>query len=236
MTTSRQTTANRRRNVTRPYSMEESLYIALREDIVHLNLPPRRRLHLVELAAEYGVSLTPVRHALSRLAGDGLVESAPNMGSWVAEISVEDLEVIETVGASVEVRLARLGVPNLISEDDDALRDLLTQRKKLVGSIHAQDLVHTAWSGRELVYRRADRPRLLAVALQWRKRRERYFHFIIEHSGTRGLDTKSYFVDFAKACLKRDADRAAELTAKNSEWALEVVAGILAKDPALAGQ
>src|SRR3712207_7120154 len=53
-------------------------------------IEPGGRLHQEALAEELGVSRTPLREALSRLAADGLVELLPNRGARVADVRPEE--------------------------------------------------------------------------------------------------------------------------------------------------
>ena len=74
--------------------LREDVHALLRERIVKGELPPGNRLQDVLLAAELGVSRTPVREALLRLEREGLVESDPNRGFFVAPLSRQ--EVLDT--------------------------------------------------------------------------------------------------------------------------------------------
>jgi DNA-binding GntR family transcriptional regulator len=74
--------------------LREDIHALLRERIVKGDIPPGNRLQDVLLAAELGVSRTPVREALLRLEREGLVESDPNRGFFVAQLSRK--EVLET--------------------------------------------------------------------------------------------------------------------------------------------
>lgn len=65
----------------------EAAYDALREAILDKRLQPGQRLLLNDLAAQLGMSLTPVRDALRVLAAQGLVRQDNNRGTWVAEYS-----------------------------------------------------------------------------------------------------------------------------------------------------
>ena len=47
------------------------------------------RIHQEDLAEELGVSRTPVREALRRLAAEGLVEMRTNRGARVADVGAE---------------------------------------------------------------------------------------------------------------------------------------------------
>lgn len=68
------------------------VYFGLRDRIANKELKPKQRLLEVKIAAEMGVSRTPVREALRRLASEGLVKIVPNSGARVASPSPEELE------------------------------------------------------------------------------------------------------------------------------------------------
>jgi GntR family carbon starvation induced transcriptional regulator len=70
---------------------KSSLLEVLRGDIVRGRLQPGQRLKTASLAKNHGASLTVVREALSRLAGEQLVDFEPQMGFAVRQLSVEDL-------------------------------------------------------------------------------------------------------------------------------------------------
>ncbi|MBW0101463.1 GntR family transcriptional regulator [Pseudonocardia sp. KRD291] len=72
----------------------EAAFVALREAIWSGALAPGERVTLNGLAGQLGMSLTPVREALRRLAEHGLVRHVPNQGTVVTERSVERAEEI----------------------------------------------------------------------------------------------------------------------------------------------
>ncbi|GAB1363905.1 GntR family transcriptional regulator [Rhodobacter sp.] len=67
------------------------VYDLLRDEILDLVLPPGTPIDEVQLAERFGMSRTPIREALVRLAGEGLVETLPNRSSMVANIDVFNL-------------------------------------------------------------------------------------------------------------------------------------------------
>jgi DNA-binding GntR family transcriptional regulator len=73
----------------------------LRDKILHLKLRPGEVIDEAALASELGVSRTPMREALIRLAADNLVELTPNRGARVTTINLPDIrelfEVLEVV-------------------------------------------------------------------------------------------------------------------------------------------
>jgi DNA-binding GntR family transcriptional regulator len=96
-------------------------------------LAPGARLGEVEIADRLGVSRTPVREALSRLAAEGLVEIAPNRGARVVTWTVAELEGVFDLRAVLEPQLTAHAVPNAAPADVDEL-DALARRMHEVGT------------------------------------------------------------------------------------------------------
>lgn len=67
------------------------VYGVLRDEILNLTLPPGSPIDEVALAERFGMSRTPIREALVRLAGEGLVEALPNRTTIVANIDFLNL-------------------------------------------------------------------------------------------------------------------------------------------------
>jgi DNA-binding GntR family transcriptional regulator len=62
------------------------VYDLLRDEILDLKLAPGSAVDEVQLAARFGMSRTPIREALVRLAGEGLIETLPNRSTMVSNI------------------------------------------------------------------------------------------------------------------------------------------------------
>ena len=97
---------------------------AVRELILRGDFPAGARLGEVELAERLGVSRTPVREALGRLAAEGLVEIVPNRGARVASWTVAELEDVFDLRTALEPRLTALAVPRATDADIAALDEL----------------------------------------------------------------------------------------------------------------
>ncbi|WAJ29745.1 GntR family transcriptional regulator [Antarcticirhabdus aurantiaca] len=67
------------------------VYDSLRDEILDLVLPPGSAIDEVQLAERFGVSRTPIREALVRLAGEGLVNTLPNRSTMVSNIDYLNL-------------------------------------------------------------------------------------------------------------------------------------------------
>jgi DNA-binding GntR family transcriptional regulator len=86
----------------------DAAYRALRQAIVGGHLKPGARLNVEELAGQLGVSLTPVRGAIQRLGTEGLVDIQPRSGTFVANLSLQDVEETFQIRAALECLAAEL--------------------------------------------------------------------------------------------------------------------------------
>ena len=112
----------------RPESQTVRAELALRDFVLSGEIKPGERLSELALVGRVGVSRTPVRAALMRLAEEGLVESIPSGGFVVRAFSDRDVrEALEIRGTmeGLAVRLAaERGVPTTALAP---LRDLLAR-------------------------------------------------------------------------------------------------------------
>ncbi len=81
-----------------------AMYEEIRERICRLRYPPGMHLGEEALAAEFGVSRTPIRRVLTFLEADGLVESRHGVGTVVTDIDIGKLREIY----ALRMRLAEL--------------------------------------------------------------------------------------------------------------------------------
>lgn len=93
-------------------NISEALVVTLREMIVDGRLPAGERLNEVHLAASLGVSRTPLREALGRLAAEEALSSSPRIGYSVRPLTVEEFRQIYPIRAILDPEALRLsGVP-----------------------------------------------------------------------------------------------------------------------------
>ena len=94
---------------------------SLEQRIVEGELGNGKRLDETELSSFYGVSRTPVREALQRLAESGLAEHLPRRGTFVRSPSLSQLVEMFEVMAELECMAIRLAARRATADDIDAL-------------------------------------------------------------------------------------------------------------------
>lgn len=100
-------------------------YATVRDWILHGPLRPGESLRDTDIAERLGISRTPVREALIRLAQDGLVESARGRGTRVTDLKIEQAPHLFEVGAVLDAYAAEVVAPRLTADDLRRLREVL---------------------------------------------------------------------------------------------------------------
>lgn len=75
---------------------------ALRRDIIACELAPSEKLRIQALAKKYGVGVTAIREALSRLVSDGLVQATDQKGFRVSPVSRSELQDLTETRIALE--------------------------------------------------------------------------------------------------------------------------------------
>jgi len=102
--------------------LSDQAYEVLRDSILRRRLPPGHRLDLDDLQSQLGISRTPLKEAISRLATEGLITVVPRRGSYVTEITAQDVAERFDVRQILELGAVDEIVANLTDEHLDNLR------------------------------------------------------------------------------------------------------------------
>jgi DNA-binding GntR family transcriptional regulator len=103
--------------------LRDNAYALLSAAIVDGTLAPGESLHDDELCAWLGLSRTPVRDALGRLAEDGLVEIAPQRYTRVCPLTAREARDTFQLLAAIHTLATELAVPRMDRDDGVRLRE-----------------------------------------------------------------------------------------------------------------
>src|SRR5579875_3617310 len=101
---------------TESQSLVDRVSHAVRRAILEGRLRPGETLSISDLATDLGVSHSPVREALQRLSGQGLVVLRPARTAIVAPLELEDLQELYRLRRLIEVEAAARAAPDLTDE------------------------------------------------------------------------------------------------------------------------
>ena len=93
-------------------NISDSVAVEVRRRIIDGRLPAGERINEVHLSQELGVSRTPLREALGRLAAEGALTSVPRFGYFVRALTLQEFEQIYDIRPLLDPEALRLaGVP-----------------------------------------------------------------------------------------------------------------------------
>jgi DNA-binding GntR family transcriptional regulator len=107
-------------------SLRERIVAHLRQVIITGDLPPKSRLIEPELARQLNVSRTPLREAIRQLEVEGFITTVPRMGSFVSEITPQDVQELYALRTVIEGLAARQAAENPDPSKREILEAILT--------------------------------------------------------------------------------------------------------------
>jgi DNA-binding GntR family transcriptional regulator len=107
------------------------VHAAIRDAIVRAELPPGAKLSENELADRFGVSRTPIREALGRLRDDRLVQVVPQLGTFVARISIQAISDAHFIREALECAAIRPAAEQAGEEDIAALEENVLDQERV---------------------------------------------------------------------------------------------------------
>jgi DNA-binding GntR family transcriptional regulator len=110
-------------------------YEKLRDMLVTGHLQPGMQLVNRKLADEIGMSMTPVREAVTRLASEGLVEYVPGAGAFVRRISRQELAQLYDVRRALESLAAKEAAEHATAGDIAELRAITADSFTIIRAI-----------------------------------------------------------------------------------------------------
>lgn len=214
------------------HSLADKAYDLLREDILSGALAPDQPLRLEVLRERYGVSYSPIREALTRLASERLVSQSSQRGFRTVGFSKAEMWDVLRARILIETEALRLS----IAEGGDlwegqlagALRAFTASAQRASASVEAEalyeqrhnELHHALISG-------CNSPVLLRLAQGLFLQSERYRR---PHLEARSLDSASVIQEHEALCsaaLERDSAMAAALLARHYTNTGRFIEGLL---------
>ena len=193
--------------------LRDDVYRSLRDAIVDGTFEPGERLRDQELEAWLGVSRTPIREALLRLAQAGLVIAQPGRATTVAPTDPKNISNAQSVAAAMHELAARSAVPALAQSDLTAME---SANERFATALEALDVDSAMRSDDEFhgVLVRASGNAMIAEVLEQvtplirRAERQRF-------ASMAGRDSVRQHREIIERAAAGDAEGAAELSRVN---------------------
>ncbi len=218
----------------RSKTMIETVVGRLREDILAGEYAPGSRLHVDKLRERFGVGVSTVREALSRLMIERLVTSESQRGFRVAPVSLDDFMQV----AEMRKILEKIAVTKSIEQGDDdweagivsAFHLLSRAEERRIGGGGISD--PSEWSRLNKKFHDAlvgacGNRWLMEFRRTLHDQSERYIRISLREMQIEGRDVHKEHQEIYKSVLDRDAVKAAELIENHIENTVSVVSAKL---------
>lgn len=188
-------------------TVKTALVEQLRNEIIRGAFPPGHHLRLEDLAAQFEVSTMPVREALRELESEGIVTSVPHRGTFVTELTADELRDIYEMRAMLEALATRSAVPRLTPE----IIATMAQQIEVMGAPEADIplIVRVNTEFHTTLYRAAGRQHLNRLIVSMRHSTHHYLYKYIARLGMDSAQDEHRAI--FEASRTGEAEKAAQL-------------------------
>jgi len=113
-------------------NINEKVYDYIKKNITTFHFPSGYKLNIKQLSETLGVSHTPIKDALFRLAGEGLIDITSRTGTYVKSITEADIHEILQTRLILETAVIEEIAGKITDEQLQALTDLYRKGVSLV--------------------------------------------------------------------------------------------------------
>ena len=152
----------------------EVVYRRLKQDIITGALAPDSRLVELSIAAEFGVSRTPVREALKRLAAENLVFADPSRGMVVHRPDAAEIEDVFVVREVLDGLAAQLAALRIAPSELSKLELIIESMSEAIEHDRRMQIIAANQRFHDVIYSAAGNPVLARVASELRDYVRRY--------------------------------------------------------------
>lgn len=195
---------------------------AIRQRILSGDLAPGEVLRQEALAEELGVSRVPIREAITRLTGEGLLTNVPHKGAYVAELSVEEVQETFDIRLRLEPWLFAEAIARITEAEINKAQRLVKEMDNASESQWGQ----LNWQFHETLYLPAQREITLQMLRVLHDRSDRYFRFQVVQVPIREQSHDEHMA-LVDACRKRDAKLGAKLLEQHVKTAARQIVTVV---------
>lgn len=202
--------------------LREVVCESLREAIRNGALKPGERIMEIQLAEELGVSRTPVREAIRKLELEGYVVMMPRRGTYVASMSIRDINEIFEIRTALESLSNGLAADHITDEELEHLQRLLVIIGGYIKEENIEKIVETDIEFHDTIYHAARNTRLVGIISNLRDQLTRFRTLSMSYPGRleATLEEHRLIIDAIARGDRKSASKAAERHMENSEKTL----------------
>lgn len=156
---------------------QDEIFEELRNRIVRLEYEPGKILNEVEIAEEFGVSRTPIRHAFQKLELHRLIQIVPRYGAQVPQIDFIRMKSLFELTTVLDPYAARLAVANATDEMINELEEVVERLKNYDMSTEYKEAIVDDEKFHEIILEYSANPWLQETLKNLHSHSERLWHY-----------------------------------------------------------
>lgn len=200
-------------------SLEEKVYIELQDAILSESIKKGEALTEISLSEKLGVSRTPVRSALQRLAEDGLIKIVPNRGAVVLGVTKEDILDIYRIRMRLEGLASAMAAEKMTEDMKKKLAETVELSEFYLQKNNTENLKELDTSFHRIIYEASGSRTLARILSDLHLHTKGYRRISLAIPGRLERTTMEHR-EILNAILAGDAEKADKLTSEHIEHAL----------------
>lgn len=189
-------------------SLRDVVFNTLRQSILLGELKPGERLMELHLANRLGVSRTPVREAIHKLALEGLVTIVPRRGAEVAQITEKSMNDVLEVRRALDALCAELACERITEEGLQALGAACEDFEQSVRTKDSKKIAQADVALHNIIVQATENQRLIQLVNNLSEQMYRYRFEYIKDSSQHGTLIEEHKVIY-QSILRKDKETAA---------------------------
>jgi GntR family carbon starvation induced transcriptional regulator len=208
-----------------PVTTAEVVHAELRQAIITLDLPPGSPLRIHQLCTRFAIGPTPLREALWRLTGEGLVRLEAQRGFRVTALTRDDLQSLSVLCIATEQATLRRSMRTGGRDWIETVRQSFAAFAPLLSKVGDQRSISTAWEQHHHQFHMAllsgcALPRLIRTVASWYDQLDRYRRLTLPSLGY-NADTADDHAALVALIERGAEDAAVDLLARHLTDTLE---------------
>ncbi len=208
--------------------LRDVVFNTLREAILRGDLQPGERLMELQLAAQLGVSRTPIREAIRMLEQEGLAVTMPRKGAEVAKMTLKGMEDVLEIRTSLDELAARLACERI---NEEQLIQLEACKRDFEYCLKTGDVKKIAEADvrfHDVIYEATNNPKLVVLLNNLREQIYRYRVEYIKDANNHPILIKEHEAIY-EALKQRDQEAAALSIRDHVEHQADAVKEVIVK-------
>ena len=154
--------------------LRDVVFNTLREAILKGDLKPGERLMELQLAAQLGVSRTPIREAIRMLEQEGLAVTVPRKGAEVAKMTLKGMEDVLEIREALDILACQLACERITEEQLTILAEKKKAFEDSLKSGNVKAIAATDVAFHDVIYDATNNPKLVNMLNNLREQIYRY--------------------------------------------------------------